>query len=225
MKTTGFHVTDTTNIGDLVCSPLLYFTYPNATLHNVRHPQLGPPPVSDLYIFGGGGILIQSQWMVDIHNLQGYKVAWGMGQQDRSTNHPTEFVLNGFDLIGCRDDGPTGVEWVPCASCMSPLFDQEYEITQKTVTYLNVNKPSRRPPGAHWNRGTFEEAVACLGSAETVVTNSYHGMYWASLLGRKVELLKTTSSKFYQMKTASLAECRDANIKFNDKVQELLSNG
>lgn len=224
MKITGLHVRDTTNIGDLVCSPLLYFDYPNASMHNVRHPQLGPPPVSDMYIFGGGGINIEAGNMVRIHDLQGYKVAWGMGQQDRANHYPTEFPLEGFDLVGCRDYGPTGVEWVPCASCLSKLFDQEYEITTEVVTFWNTNKGYRTPPGAQWNRGTFEEAVSFIGSGAKVRTNSYHGAYWATMLGREVEITKPGSSKFYQMRDATLTECRVANIKFDIKVRELLEH-
>ncbi|KKN76114.1 hypothetical protein LCGC14_0373090 [marine sediment metagenome] len=223
MRITGLHVADTTNIGDLVCSPLLYFDYPNASLHNVRHPQLGPPPVSDAYIFGGGGILELAKLMLDRHDLPGYKIAWGMGQMNKEFIYPTEFVLDGFDLVGCRDYGPRNVEWVPCASCMSPLFDREYEITADRVTFFNVNKGQKAPPGTYGNRGTFEQALQDIGSGETVLTNSYHGMYWATLLGRKVELMNKTSSKFYQMRDATLGECRHANRAFDQKVRKLLA--
>ena len=35
-----------------------------------------------------------------------------------------------------------------------------------------------------------------LGSSEVVVTSAYHGLYWATLLGRKVVVANMFSSKF-----------------------------
>jgi exopolysaccharide biosynthesis predicted pyruvyltransferase EpsI len=92
-----------------------------------------------------------------------------------------------------------------------------------------------------FNLKTSVEAVAAfLGSAETVVTSSYHGAYWASLLGRRVVGIPT-SSKFYGLKHAiplctiedwprfeklarsypeALDDCRSANIAFAEKVKD-----
>lgn len=36
----------------------------------------------------------------------------------------------------------------------------------------------------------LETAVSFLGSSEVVLTTSYHGLYWATLLGRKVIVLE-----------------------------------
>ena len=45
----------------------------------------------------------------------------------------------------------------------------------------------------------MEKVLDFLGSGETVLTSSYHGVYWATLLGRKV-LAFPFSSKFYTLK-------------------------
>lgn len=41
----------------------------------------------------------------------------------------------------------------------------------------------------------FNETVAFLGSSEVVLTTSYHGLYWATLLGRKVVVLEASMYK------------------------------
>jgi hypothetical protein len=46
----------------------------------------------------------------------------------------------------------------------------------------------------------FEEIVRFLGGANTVVTNTYHGAYWATLLNKKVVVYKPWSSKFHTLK-------------------------
>jgi len=49
--------------------------------------------------------------------------------------------------------------------------------------------------------GDMEEVIAFLASGEVVVTSSYHGAYWARLLGRKVALLPR-GSKFWHLPPA-----------------------
>ena len=46
----------------------------------------------------------------------------------------------------------------------------------------------------------IEETIRILGSAEVIITNSYHGAYWGTLLGRKVIVAEAWSSKFNAMK-------------------------
>jgi exopolysaccharide biosynthesis predicted pyruvyltransferase EpsI len=90
----------------------------------------------------------------------------------------------------------------------------------------------------------MDDVIAFLGSAETVVTNSYHGAYWATLLGRRVVVVDPFSTKFFFLKhrpviaalqdytkaisrtriyPESLSECREANLNFSVKVKNLLS--
>ena len=39
-----------------------------------------------------------------------------------------------------------------------------------------------------------------VGSTNYIITNSYHGAYWGTLLGKKVMLVGPWSSKFYGLK-------------------------
>ena len=44
------------------------------------------------------------------------------------------------------------------------------------------------------------ETIRLLGSADVIITNSYHGAFWGTLLGRKVIVVEAWSSKFNAMK-------------------------
>jgi exopolysaccharide biosynthesis predicted pyruvyltransferase EpsI len=93
----------------------------------------------------------------------------------------------------------------------------------------------------------FEKVIRFLASGKVVVTNSYHGAYWAILLGCRVCLYHAFSIKFKKMKhqpgfitidaTSDEAvedainnaitypnaydECLQANIDFEMKVNNL----
>jgi hypothetical protein len=204
MKIINLYRFETPNVGDLNCSPCQYFDY-DVERFDIKETMLTAPPPADVYIVGGGGSPRTMRYP-----LPGIQIAWGLGMTHRREQ------LKDFALIGTRDREVPGTDWVPCASCMSPLFDKEYPITQQIVAY-------------YWGRHnfcTFEEAVQRIGSAETVCTDSYHGAYWAMLLGREVVLhsgRRTDHPKFYQIENATLDECREANVRFDGKVRDLLS--
>ena len=84
--------------------------------------------------------------------------------------------------------------------------------------------------------------IEILGSSDTVITNSYHGVYWATLLGRKVVCIPW-GSKFNMFKhpptmaternwvekiekaksyPEALEDCRKANIAFYNDVKNLI---
>lgn len=230
MKITSSNVSRTHNIGDLMCSPMDYFDYADVTRHCIApkapwpNPIIPPCPQADAYIFGGGGIENMTRRAVDEDKLEGIKIGWGLGQTLRDpVRKATETTLTDFDLVGSRDYGTAGTEWVPCVSCMSPLFDKQYEEEHDVVYYVNIGHPPKMEVPVMTNRVGFAEAIAFLGAARVVKTDSYHGAYWASLLGKKVIVTRPYSSKFYQMKSATLDECREANVRFDAKVRDLLS--
>jgi len=88
----------------------------------------------------------------------------------------------------------------------------------------------------------LERVLAFLASGETVITNSYHGSYWAKLLGRKVVMIPF-SDKFLhfrypvpvatrenylelipkaQVYPEALGVCRQRNVEFAEKVSEVI---
>ena len=136
---------------------------------------------------------------------------WGAGtnadvkpgkQSKQGISYPSGLV--NFDLIGVRDWG-TEHQWVPCASCMHPALRQNYAI-KNDIIWFEHKKQLLRDFGhdsipRFINSGAnIEQTIELLGSANIILTNSYHGAYWGTLLKKRVVLVSAWSSKFYSMK-------------------------
>ena len=185
----------------------------------------------------------------------GPRILWGAGINSRdkecdaySIEYPD--YLNSFHLVGIRDWN-TDYRWVPCASCMHSAFDNEYEIKNEFVWFEHKKRlidtkyfdilPSPRLLNTGQN---IEQIIEFLGSAETVITNSYHGVYWATLLNRKVVCVpwgnkfnmfkhppimaneKNWCEKINEAKSYpdALTECREANLNFYIETQKLIED-
>lgn len=112
-----------------------------------------------------------------------------------------------FRLIGLRDFNPASkYHWVPCASCMHPAFDKEYEIKNDIIWFEHkkqlIKDFGKDPIPRFINSGdNIEQTIELLGSANTILTNSYHGAYWGTLLKKKVIVVGGAwSSKFKFLK-------------------------
>jgi exopolysaccharide biosynthesis predicted pyruvyltransferase EpsI len=130
---------------------------------------------------------------------------------------------------------------------MSPLFDTYRDVTPKypmVIYHHNVCPFTHNDVPVKNNCDTMDDTIRFLASGDTVVTNTYHGMYWATLLGRKVVVVKPFSTRFlfhkYRhvhtiLKTLdlmskvslrypeALQECREANMRFAEKVKNRIS--
>lgn len=207
----GLHIRDTLNAGDRWSSPLDYFQFPDSVAADMRSP---PDCQPDLVIYGGGSITASS----DFKRWTCKTVAWGVGHTVR--NRPWEYAMREeherasalCDLYFIRDlMMPFDV--VPCASCMHPVFDEVHEPKHKVVRYSaarRIDVSNVSDPHMTNEDGDITEAVRFLGSAETVITSSYHGAYWAGLLGRKVKTVPW-GSKFFYLPLGNLEQCREAN--------------
>ncbi len=174
-------------------------------------------------ILGGGGLVCQKFWgsFEAIKKLKsmfrGKWMAWGIGQQvypsfSSSKGNLLEYLdsncrtfdysqyLQAFDHVGIRDAG-FNYDWVPCASCMHPTFDKKREIKHDFVVYSHRKfqlKVEGFPVLTNEDQ-SLEEVIDFLGSGETILTSSYHGAYWGTLLGRKVIVFPFTT-KFLTLK-------------------------
>jgi hypothetical protein len=172
-------------------------------------------------IIGGGGLLFK-QFLGSFQALstlksvfQGQWIAWGVGQQvyaikgDGNLIQRLETTRDGFDydpylsafaLAGIRDQG-FNYPWVPCASCMHPTFDQPREPRHEVVVFSHRKfklKLGNLPCMSH-DTQSLEEVIDFLGSGKTIITSSYHGAYWGTLLGRRVVAFPF-STKFLTLK-------------------------
>jgi hypothetical protein len=235
------HLTNSGNVGDEFCSPWHYFDQ-----ISVRQ-SMTDPVEEDHVIYGGGAIAAG----VIANTPRNKKVVlWGVGATQRRRfdkpihpNYPDNVLL-----AGIRDyhleNAPKNYEWVPCVSCLHPIFDVKFDVT-KEVAYFGHAKlhPLSEINNNHMS---FEDVISNIATAEIVVTTSYHGAYWATLLGKKV-ICDPFGSKFYGLKHKprfmkldnltrfnifqienhpypdALEECRQINRDFYKKVLQLLS--
>lgn len=203
MKIANIHFRDTENVGDRMSSPMRYF--PELFINNevyycdIRKPW---PMNCDMYIFGGGA-LGNSLKRIAYNIVKPIKVAWGVGMTNKNTELPG-MASGSIDLYGSRDWQQPGTEYAPCPSCMSDTFDKfisPLNIKRAVVCFWNADSNIDRPNIEGFptltNNVTFYEAIDFIASGETVLTNSYHGAYWAQLLERHVTICNPYSSKFY----------------------------
>ena len=235
------------NIGDRLCGPAQYF-WPDRVRNVGFKYELTQPENA---ILGGGQVFGQtskfSQYLIE--NPVGTLVAWGIatplrGKADASVRD----VSSRFSLFGTRNfDWRDDLRFVPCASCMSPAFDAVPQPKHDVVIYAHRKKTPDLVaqdgiPYMTNSLRTAREAIDFIAQGETVVTSSYHGVYWAQLLGRKVICIpyneKFSTLQFTpKMSTAGtwhddlnlasrtdplLDAYREINTKFAGEVAELL---
>jgi hypothetical protein len=177
------------------------------------------------------------------------KYAWGIGHNGSTASTP-EYPeeLNQYSAVGLRDWGTHSHSWVPCASCLHPALRKNYTIKNPVIWFehkkqlIKDRSFGNEPIPRFVNSGAnIEQTIELLGSAEVVLTNSYHGAYWATLLQRRVIVVGAWSSKFHHMKHApvqmpaehnwrdvldqtqiyphALDECADANHAFWKRIK------
>ncbi|HTO35512.1 MAG TPA: polysaccharide pyruvyl transferase family protein [Flavobacterium sp.] len=261
------HGIDLRNAGDYNCGPHLYFKKLNGKSLDISDYKR--PDKTDNYIekivnnsiiIGGGGLLNRGSFerqmkMFEAIAQNGKKtVLWGLGhnEKDRATfGKVTRYNVDTskFGLVGVRDYDMKE-EWVPCVSCLHPIMDTKNTVInevgliyhKKTLKDKSLLKKLDSYPSTS-NTINIEEIIDFISKTDTVVTDSYHAMYWSMLLGKKIVALPN-SSKFYSFKykpafsdfknfeneiknapryTGVLEECREINLKFSEKVFDYLN--
>ena len=127
-----------------------------------------------------------------------------------------DWLMN-FDEVGVRD-WDQNQPWVPCASCMHPALTQKYAIKNDVIFYehkkqLIKNFGNDSMPRFVNSGNNIDQTIELLGSANIILTNSYHGAYWGVLLGKIVIVVEPWSSKFLSMKYAPWILKRDQDWK------------
>lgn len=244
---------DETNVGDWFCAPNRYYPLSGSERDIMG---LDTTLLVGHVVVGGGGLIAKTFHgaMTDLAAARPQLrslTAWGVGESEHVARDG-QFVppyagdyplyLDAFDLVGVRDFG-TRQRWVPCASCLHPLFDHTWPILGTIGIYQHkrIAIPIDGLPRRSNTGQDLERAIRFLGSYEVIITNSYHGAYWATLLGRRVIAIPNMS-KMYRMAHPpvicraerwqryvdatrtypdALAECRAANECFYADVRAL----
>ncbi len=201
-----------------------------------------------VFIIGGGGLVNQNNdwnaWMNDLIEKGRTVIGWGIGfNQHFGSKIKVAPKLDKFSLLGMRDYNKD-VPYLPCVSCLSTVFEEKYPIKRRIgciVHYENVHIPVDGLDVVY-NNQPFEEIITFIAETEVVVTNTYHVMYWSTLMNKKVILLNPFSDRFMNFKykpviysgnleadikkckqyPEALAECRALNRTFFNKVKKLI---
>lgn len=242
------YVPDPLNSGDYNSCPFDYFKNDFVEFecyrHDIRSLKRECFFPSDFVIIGGGGLFdVRDDFNENINYILNkcYRVfGWGVGfnkHHDRLISNKINFSR--FVYIGCRDYN-SPYEYVPCVSCMNSVFDS---FSNKIVRQIGVIENFMFPIDEFKfekmsNMVSVENVISFICQSETIISNSYHALYWALLLGKKVILYNSFSSKFYGFKSplnkysgniekdlsevrifpSMLEEARDLNIKYKNKV-------
>lgn len=161
-----------------------------------RDLQRSLPETAEVAVLGGGQIFSQIATLAastQDQNRSVKLVAWGVGLPPKGKKDADVIgISNQFSAFSTRNyDWREELDFVPCASCLSPAFDKPSPPTYEVVVYRHRRKPGPDSPSTNipsMNNSMRDplSAVNFIASGETVVTSSYHGVYWAQLLGRKV---------------------------------------
>jgi hypothetical protein len=203
-----------TNIAEHFTQPIDYFEFHDEVKKVPLYSDVSTYLDQDLtlVIVGGGGIAGGRGWQQIQHVVKSLPTAtpvviWGMGinehgRLDRHYNDALHYLEQRPNvLIGLRDCFYK--TYVACASCLRPEFDSRFRVEHEIVFYahhefsdlvLPCPTMSNRVEGNPLDY--FQRVIAFLGSADIVVTNTYHGAYWATLLNRNVVVVAPFSNKF-----------------------------
>lgn len=204
----------------------------------------------------GGGIFFSNNKPHLFRAVQKCKnfIGWGIGIDPRSDF--TSFVSR-FSLLGTRERNAEYIDnkksfYVPCSSCMNDSFSNHYNAESRKDIAVHINggfnaKQLVKYFSSYDSTTTvdcFASIIKNISEGDYTITNSYHGAYWASLLGKKVVCVKTDVPKwgglhenvvFADISDVQSAvkkavrvpddyrqECRSLNVEFFEKVKAIL---
>jgi exopolysaccharide biosynthesis predicted pyruvyltransferase EpsI len=265
----NIHRIDTKNIGDYYCAPHHYFEplkgkYLDIFDYKNENEKIRSNYIEDVcnksIIVGGGGLLNRGGFEMQMKLFEkisekGKKIVlWGVGHNEKSKENygkvsKYNIDINKFGVVGTRDYSMPG-EFVPCVSCLHPIFDKKFDTKNEvgivfhkdTLKKENITKKYQNFATSS-NTTNLEDLIEFIGESENIITDSYHTMYWAMLMEKKVITIPN-SSKFFDFKhqpiisnfddalnhlnkgetfSGLLEECREINHKFSEKVFNYLN--
>lgn len=140
------------------------------------------------------------------------KFIWGAGHNGgdpdiefRDIKWPK--TISEYSLVGMRDHNPASrFQYVPCASCLHPALRKKYPVKNEVIIFEHKKQlikdfGSDSIPRFVNSGSNIEQTIELLGSSNIILTNSYHGAYWGTLLEKRVVLIGGMwSSKFKWLK-------------------------
>ena len=142
----NLHRIDPSNVGDFYCGPHQYFDRLRDKELDIFDYKSSDKLIvnnwikkvsKNALIIGGGGLLnrgsfeLQMQLFEKLGASDKKTVLWGVGHNEKDEarfNKVSSYNVNteNFGLVGVRDYSMQE-NWVPCVSCLHPIFDESYE--------------------------------------------------------------------------------------------------
>jgi len=235
----------------------LFFSYP-CVYHGILDVNFDLIKPTDWVIFSGSDIYHPST-AADVFDKLIFKtggrvISWGCGYNLQEGNdNLLDISLNkrGFALFTTRDynfmsEFGKPERYLPCPSCMQPGLKIKSEIVREILVIEHKWFPIHDFPQYEKVNNSIQalQLLSLIASSRVVITNSYHMLYWATLMGKKVILTGKYASKFDFFKYTpviysgdlqsdieravnyphALNECRQLNIEFANEVISLIKN-
>lgn len=252
------------NAGDYWCSPTHYYDFSFLhDFHKVHYMDIfrgvsgreGYEKYKykdEVLVIGGGGLITSPgnflqdtlEYLVENNKV----ILWGAGS-NTFEDFSWDFLKNPNVLLaGVRDTSfQLNARYLPCVSCKHKLFDMVH-INPSGLGILEHASGNPIPIIGNRikNNQSIEDIVNLISSSVAVVSNTYHGIYWSQLLGKKVVLYKDVdniNSKMINLKHRVLScgptdymdilaisskvegylqECRYFNDQFYNDVKTIL---
>ncbi len=196
--------------------PTLYFDFPyeikEVDFDDIIYSYLK----NEIVILSSGDLICKNEYLDYINIYALGKILWGCGiNNNELVNYDISFI-DKATLSGARDYGVGDNIYVPDVSCMHNAFDKQYDIKNEKILYFEEKDPLPDidlPKMSNIEPQTLEEALEFIGSGDIVITNSFYGAYWGTLLGRKVIVLDGLKIKFLSFKYSPIICLDNKNIE------------
>ncbi|PWJ55989.1 polysaccharide pyruvyl transferase [Dyadobacter jejuensis] len=247
----------TNNTGDIACG---YYQYINrifaeyaCLVHDINSVKFSLIKKNDIIVIGGGGLLNASTlWNYNIKKsakLASKSIIWTAGFNSSINNESVvKLEWEDFDLISVRDYEYQNFRFVPCATCMLHELELEYPSIRKIGVIAHKDVLNHLPDDLkHFdfitNNAPLSKMIEFIGTSDIIVTNSYHAVYWSTLMQKKCILFAPRSEKYNYFKYPpvlysgdlefdisqaqiypnSLDICRKLNMEYINDMKDLIS--
>jgi len=251
------------NAGDYWASPLHYYDFSFVKTHHIHFMDIYRGSIlgdSDhlkykykdlLIVIGGGGLITtKGNFLQDTleYLIENNKVIlWGVGSNTHEDINWDILRHKNVLLAGVRDtEHLLDLRYLPCVSCKHILFDQVHTMQAGIGVTEHTHRASGLDLPIIKNDETIKNIVNFISSKESIISTSYHGIYWSQLLNKKVvtlQVLDNMNSKMINLRhrvpvctkenylemlsytsrsEGLLRESRYLNDRFYEEVKEIL---
>lgn len=224
------HRMDKLNPGDMAACPVRYFRWPvKCKEHDINDVDMRWVKEDDVVVIGGGGLFdCREDWNRTINELLARcntVIGWSVGfNRYDNVGITTAIDYGKFSILTIRDKNhPSGFEWLPCVSCMAIPGDFVMNEGAGIGVVSHRDHVMRFGSDSVVCSEGFSAVIKFISRHETIKTNSYHAVYWAGLLGKKVGLEHADySNKFRWIADIRLETAKNMNKAFYRRVIELV---